>query len=173
MKHIKKGIVLLSASLMLAACQSTTALDKAVHSASVQSNGVQKEMSQIDRTKTVQSRYDFDETIKRLESAISSKGMTLFATIDHAKAAKEAGLDMQPATVLVFGHPKAGTPLMKKDPTFALQLPLKVLVTEVDDTVLVSFNDTKALISGSKIDYADVEKTLVGAEMLITNTVTK
>ena len=93
--------------------------------------------------------------------------MAVFATIDHQQAAKEAGLDMQPATVIVFGNPKAGTPLMIQEPTFALQLPLKVLVTQVDDEVLVSFNDTKAMIGQTNINYTQVENTLAGAEKLI------
>lgn len=62
---------------------------------------------------------------------------------------------------------------MKKDPSFALQLPLKVLITEVDNQVKVSFNDTRALIQGSGIEYSDVENSLAGAEKLITNTVTQ
>ncbi|WP_264755563.1 DUF302 domain-containing protein [Psychrobacter sp. FDAARGOS_221] len=99
--------------------------------------------------------------------------MTLFAEIDHTQAAHDVGLQMQPATVLIFGHPKAGTPLMKKDPTFALQLPLKILITEVDNKVLVSFNDTRELIRGSNIQYIDVENSLAAAEKLISNTVTQ
>ena len=80
---------------------------------------------------------------------------------------------MQPATVLIFGNPKAGTPLMKKDPSFALQLPRKVLVTEVDGKVQVVFNTTESLIEDTGIDYSDVENTLAGAEKLITKTVTE
>ena len=80
---------------------------------------------------------------------------------------------MQPATVIVFGTPKAGTPLMVKDPEFALQLPLKVLVTEQDGQVTLVFNDTRALIQGSKIDFSDVENSLANAEKLIAKTVTE
>ena len=65
---------------------------------------------------TIDSRYDFAATVTALETAIQEKGMTLFARIDHQAAAKEAGLDMQPATVLIYGSPKAGTPLMQNDP---------------------------------------------------------
>ena len=68
------------------------------------------------------SPYDFNTTVSRLKSAIQSKGMTVFATIDHAKAAQDDGMTMQPATVIIYGSPKAGTPLMKKDPAFALAL---------------------------------------------------
>ncbi|HFA9279593.1 TPA: DUF302 domain-containing protein, partial [Neisseria gonorrhoeae] len=83
-------------------------------------------------THTLTSKYSFDETVSRLETAIKSKGMDIFAVIDHQEAARRNGLTMQPAKVIVFGTPKAGTPLMVKDPAFALQLPLRVLVTETD-----------------------------------------
>lgn len=122
---------------------------------------------------TVESKYDFAETVKRLNNAVQSKGMTVFATIDHQAAAKQAGLTMQPATVIVFGTPKAGTPLMMKDPNLALQLPLRVLVTEVDGKVQVVYNDTRAIIHGSKIEYSEVANTLANAEKLIAATVTQ
>lgn len=122
---------------------------------------------------TVNSQYTFAQTVQRLTQAVQSKGMTVFATIDHAAAAKQAGLTMQPATVIIFGTPKAGTPLMIKDPTLALQLPLRVLVTEVDGKVQVVFNDTRAIIHGTKIDYSEVENNLANAEKLIRATVTQ
>ena len=62
---------------------------------------------------------------------------------------------------------------MVKDPAFALQLPLRVLVTEVNGQVQVVFNDTRALISGSHINYVDVENTLANAEKLIRATVSQ
>ncbi|EGV37704.1 hypothetical protein l11_09450 [Neisseria weaveri LMG 5135] len=99
--------------------------------------------------------------------------MTVFAVIDHQAAAAEYKLNMQPAKVIVFGTPKAGTPLMVKDPEFALQLPLKVLVTEQDGKVKVVFNDTKAVIHNSKIQYSEVENTLANAEKLIKKTVSE
>ena len=82
-------------------------------------------------------------------------------------AARQSGLEMQPATVIVFGTPKAGTPLMVKDPTFALQLPLRVLVTQTPAGVQAVFTDTHALIDGSRIEYSEVENTLANAEKLI------
>ncbi len=78
---------------------------------------------------------------------------------------RKAGLDMWPAKVIAFGTPKkSGTPLMVKDPEFALQLPKRVLVTETDGRVKVVFNDTRALIAGSKINYSEVENILTNAE---------
>ena len=79
---------------------------------------------------------------------------------------------MQPAKVIIFGTPKAGTPLMIKDPELALQLPLRVLVTEVGGKVQVVFNDTRTVIQGTKIEYSDVENNLANAEKLIRATVT-
>lgn len=67
-------------------------------------------------------------TIEKLETAIKSRGMKVFARIDHAAAAAEAGMKMPPATVIVFGNPKAGTPNFLKSPTLAIDLPLKALV---------------------------------------------
>lgn len=127
----------------------------------------------MNNTKTITSRYDFDETVNRLQTAFKSKNMTIFAVIDHKQAAKQANLDMQPATVIIFGTPKAGTPLMKKDPNFALKLPLKVLVTEVGGQVNVSFEDTHSVIDGSDITFDDVKDTLANAEQLIEKTVTQ
>lgn len=121
----------------------------------------------------IESKYSFAQTISLLSNSFESKGMTIFAKIDHQQAAKQSQLDMQPATVIVFGTPKAGTPLMVKDPSIALQLPLKVLVTEVDGKVLVMFNDTKAIIANSKITFHDVENSLAKVGNLIRKIVTE
>lgn len=74
------------------------------------------------------SRFPFDETVSRLTALIENKGAKLFAVIDHAGEAARAGLQMPPTKVLVFGSPKAGTPLMLAAPSLALDLPLKILV---------------------------------------------
>ena len=118
-------------------------------------------------THTVESRYSFAQTVQRLHTAVTERGMTVFAVIDHQAAAQKDGLSMQPATVIVFGTPKAGTPLMVKDPAFALQLPLRVLVTQTPAGVQAVFTDTHALIDGSRIEYSEVENTLANAEKLI------
>ncbi|MDO4777283.1 MAG: DUF302 domain-containing protein [Cardiobacteriaceae bacterium] len=117
------------------------------------------------------SQFDFAKTVDTLENTLKDKGMTIFARIDHQAAAKEAGLDMQPAIVIVYGTPKAGTPLMVKDPSLALQLPLKVLVTEVDGKVQVILNSAEQVVARSSTSYADVENTLAKAENLVRATV--
>ena len=84
---------------------------------------------------TKPSRYSVPETIERFEAAIKSKaaaGWIIFSRIDHAAAAKDAGLQMRPRTVIVFGNPKAGTPQMTKSATLAIDLPMKALVWQDD-----------------------------------------
>ena len=77
---------------------------------------------------TLQSRTAAAETFERLVRAVQSRGMTIFAQIDQSNAAGAAGLTLRPTYVLLFGNPKAGTPLMQAAPTIAIDLPLKALV---------------------------------------------
>ena len=77
-----------------------------------------------------QSRRPVAETIDRLEQVVKSKGMNVFARINHASAANSVGLEMRPTEVLIFGDPRAGTVLMKNCPLLAIDLPLKALAWE-------------------------------------------
>ena len=70
------------------------------------------------------------KTVERLKANLTQKGIDLFAHIDHAAAAKNVGLDLRPTQVLIFGNPKAGTPLMQSRQTIGLDLPLRVLIWE-------------------------------------------
>jgi uncharacterized protein (DUF302 family) len=79
------------------------------------------------------SPWPFDVTLERLTGAIAQAGLTLFNRIDHHAGAREAGLDMPPTTVLTYGHPKGGTPIMLAAPLAALDLPLRVLVRLRED----------------------------------------
>jgi uncharacterized protein (DUF302 family) len=89
----------------------------------------------------VASSRGFDETVAHFEGLIMAKGMMLFAKIDFTGDAKRAGLTMPRMMLLVFGNPKGGTPVMVAAPSAALDLPLKVLVTEeADGKVWMSFN---------------------------------
>lgn len=132
--------------------------------ASAQENAMANATS---NTVQLASKFNFDDTVAKLKAAIAEKNMTIFAVIDHRAAAEKAGLKMQNAQVIIFGAPAAGTPLMLKDPAFALQLPLKVLVSEEDGQVKVYFHDTKKLIENSKLEFKDVENSLYQAEALI------
>ena len=79
------------------------------------------------------SPFSVEETLEHLRQAIQSRNLSLFAHIDHSGEAKRVGLKMNEAHVLIFGNPKAGTPLLIASPLLALDLPLKVLVWQSDD----------------------------------------
>lgn len=88
------------------------------------------------------SRFSASETMNRLEAVLKSKGMTIFARIDHAEQARKAGLSMRPAALLVFGNPVSGTPIMQAVPQAGLDLPLKALAWEdANGKVWLSYND--------------------------------
>jgi uncharacterized protein (DUF302 family) len=84
-------------------------------------------------SKPVENRIfrDFEETLETVRKAIEKAGMSIFVEIDHAKAAREDGLSMPETRVVVYGNPKAGTPVMLAAPLAALDLPLRVLVREL------------------------------------------
>jgi uncharacterized protein (DUF302 family) len=100
----------------------------------------------------VASGRGFDETIAHFKELLAGKGMTLFAQIDFTGDAKKAGLTMPRTVLLVFGNPKGGTPVMVAAPSSALDLPLKVLVSEeADGKVWLSFNSPEYLASRHEI----------------------
>ena len=85
---------------------------------------------------TTRCANPFDQTIALLEDIIQARGAILFARIDHSAAARSAGLDLPPTTLLVFGSPKSGTLVMQAQRTIALDLPLRALVWEDGDEVV-------------------------------------
>ena len=91
-------------------------------------------MNSTNRTETnlvkLPSVHSVNETVKRFKALLARKGIELFAHIDHAAAAREVGLSLRPTQVLLFGSPRAGTPLMQARQTLGLDLPLRVLVWE-------------------------------------------
>jgi len=90
---------------------------------------------------TIPGHKTVDRTIETLRRVLEAKGVKLFALIDHSGEAERAGLHMRNTKLLIFGSPKAGTPLMIASPSAALDLPLKILVAEdVDAGVLISYN---------------------------------
>ncbi|WP_260737659.1 DUF302 domain-containing protein [Tunturiibacter lichenicola] len=76
------------------------------------------------------SNHSVDQTVERLKRILGTKGVTLFAVIDHSGEAEKVGLKMRPTKLLIFGNPKAGTPLMLAAPSIAIDLPIKILVWE-------------------------------------------
>lgn len=93
-----------------------------------------------------QSAQSVDETVQKLTDLLQSKGVTLFALIDHSGEAKKVGMKMRPTKLMIFGSPKGGTPLMLAAPTVAIDLPLKILVWEdAQGKVWVSYNSSEYL----------------------------
>jgi len=87
------------------------------------------------------SNHSVDETIQKLQGILQAKGVTLFALVDHSGEAEKVGMKMRPTKLLIFGSPKAGTPLMLAAPSIAIDLPLKILIWEDSGgKVWVSYN---------------------------------
>jgi uncharacterized protein (DUF302 family) len=87
------------------------------------------------------SNHSVDQTVEKLKRILVAKGVNLFALVDHSGEAEKAGMKMPPTKLLIFGSPKAGTPLMLAAPSIAIDLPLKILVWEDSDgKVWVSYN---------------------------------
>src|SRR5260370_13667171 len=82
---------------------------------------------------TIPSANDAAETARRLEAVLKQKGLEVFARIDHAAAARAVGMELRPTLLLLFGSPKAGTPLMHSNQTIGIDLPLKAVVWEGTD----------------------------------------
>jgi uncharacterized protein (DUF302 family) len=119
----------------------------------------------------VASRYSIEETVRRLQAAFAEKGLQVFAVIDHSGEAEKIGLKMPPTRVLIFGSPKAGTPLMLAAPSLAIDLPLKALVAQdAENKVTVTYNDPEYLRERHGFP-AELRKNLAGAGALIAKAV--
>jgi uncharacterized protein (DUF302 family) len=115
---------------------------------------------------TFASSFSVQETIDRLQRAVTSKGMTVFARIDHAGGASDVGLTLRPTEVLIFGNAKAGTPLMQAHQTIGIDLPLKALAWKDEaGEVWLSYNDPAWLAArhGFTGEAADVIKAMSAA----------
>jgi uncharacterized protein (DUF302 family) len=94
----------------------------------------------------VPSKFSVPETLDRLESLVKEHGLTVFARIDFSGDAEKAGLKMKPSQLLIFGNPKAGTPLMIASPSIAIDLPLKALAWEdANGKMWLSYNKPEYL----------------------------
>jgi len=113
------------------------------------------------------SRYPVDETMRKLEEVVRGKGLTVFARIDHRAGAREVSLDMQDEQVLIFGNPRAGTPLLVARPLVGIDLPLRVLVwRDSDGRVWASYQDSAFVAKRFALPGA-LEKNIAGVAALV------
>ena len=119
----------------------------------------------------VPSPYSVDETVERLQSVLAGKGLQIFALVDHSGEAEKVGLKMRPTEVVIFGSPKAGTPVMVAAPTLAIDLPLKALVSQDESgKVWVFYNSPEYLQERHGVP-ADLMKNIAGAGVLVAKAV--
>ena len=116
-----------------------------------------------------QSPLAFEETVAALQKTLNSKGITIFATIEHHKAAEAVGESMSPATVLIVGNPKVGTALMQENPLLAIELPLKILIYEEGKTVNIRYEKVTAIAEKYHIkqNFSTAEKIDAAMQQLI------
>jgi uncharacterized protein (DUF302 family) len=116
----------------------------------------------------VPSSSNFTHTLERVVKKIESAGLIIFARIDHAAGARDAGMAMPPATVLIYGHPKGGTAIMLAAPQAALDLPLRVLVREdADGRSFVSFHPIAPMLRQAGVPEALAKRLEPAQRMLI------
>jgi uncharacterized protein (DUF302 family) len=95
---------------------------------------------------SIAGAHSVDETVEKLKSILAAKGVTLFAIVDHSGEAAKVGLQMPKTKLLIFGSPKAGTPVMLAAPGIAIDLPLKILIAEDHSgKTWISYNSTQYL----------------------------
>jgi uncharacterized protein (DUF302 family) len=105
---------------------------------------------------TLPSAHGATETIERLKALLAQKGIEVFAHIDHAAGARKFGLPLRPTHVLIFGNPRAGTPLMQSRQTIGLDLPLRVLVWEDEESkVWLTYRRVEDLARRHQINGCD------------------
>lgn len=113
---------------------------------------------------TLASPHGVDDTVARLTAAIESKGAKVVAVVDHGAAAGQAGLELPPTKLVIFGNPKLGTPLMQSDRLVGLDLPMKMLIWADEDGTKISYWDPKPLADHYALAGRDgVLETMSGA----------
>ena len=116
-----------------------------------------------------ESPLAFEETVVALQKELKSRGITIFATIEHHKAAEAVGENMQPATVLIVGNPKVGTALMQENPRLAIELPLKILIYKEEKIVHIRYEKIAAIAEKYHIkqNFSTAEKIDAAMQQLI------
>jgi uncharacterized protein (DUF302 family) len=118
---------------------------------------------------SIPSNHSVDETVEKLKGILTAKGVALFALVDHSGEAEKVGIKMPATKLLIFGSPKAGTPVMLAAPSIAIDLPIKILVSEdTSGKVWVSYNSPQYLKERHNVPD-DLLKNIAVVEALATN----
>ena len=122
-----------------------------------------------------ESPLTFEETVAALQKTLNSKGINIFATIEHHKAAEAVGESTQPATVLIVGNPKVGTALMQENPRLAIERPLKRLIYKEEKIVRIRYEKISAIAEKYHIkqNFATAEKIDAAMRQLIRSSISK
>ena len=116
----------------------------------------------------IKSSFDVKITADHLENNLKTKGMTVFARINHAKGAQRVGIELRPTELIIFGNPKVGTPLMQCDQSVAIDLPQKALIWRDEaGQVWLSYNDPEYL--GKRHDIKECDKVIKKIENALSN----
>jgi uncharacterized protein (DUF302 family) len=108
------------------------------------------------------TQLSVDQTVEKLQQILRANGVKLFALVDHSGEAERVGMHLRPTKLLIFGNPKAGTPLMVAAPGIAIDLPLKILVSEdADGKVWISYNSPGFLQARHKLPQELVQNIAV------------
>jgi uncharacterized protein (DUF302 family) len=113
------------------------------------------------------SRHSVDEIVASLSAILKTKGVTLFAVVDHSGEAARVGLTMRPTKLLIFGDPRAGTPVMLASPSVAIDLPLKILVWQDESGATQISSNTPAYLGARHRIPENLLKNISGVEALI------
>lgn len=105
------------------------------------------------------SPHSVADTTENLKNAVENAGAKVFAIVDHAEGAASIDQDLAPTTLIVFGNPKIGTPLIQSNPLVAYDLPIRVLIWDQDGTTMLGYRDPAALAAQYAIDDADAAVT--------------
>ena len=98
------------------------------------------------------SPYSVEETEHRFIQVLEAKGLNIFATIDHGQNAADAGLQLSPTRIVIFGNPQVGTPLMQCQQSIGIDLPLKLLIWQDEQGVKIAYNDPHYLSDRHHLD---------------------
>jgi uncharacterized protein (DUF302 family) len=115
----------------------------------------------------IESKHSVDDTVRRVQQLLETKGVMVFAVIDHSGEAAKVGLTMRATKLVIFGSPKAGTPVMQASPSVAIDLPLKAMVAEDEaGKVTITWNDPDYLRARHGFTE-ELVRNLAGAVMLL------